>query len=585
MDGVTVAAVACELNHKLYGARVEKVYQPEKDTLLLHFRGKQKLLLSANPGNARVHLTENAYQNPAEPPMFCMLLRKMLTGSRLMHVSQPGFDRVLHFEFQSQDDMGYETVYTLVAEIMGKHSNLILVRPDGGIADSIKHITPAISSVRCVIPGYPYQTPPSQGKHNPLLSTADDILNTLHKQEGTLQQLIGRNWSGISSAIAREIASCSAPESMRWENMDRFAHIRAAETIYGFFQNWKNERFHPTLIVDEYEEAIACFPLDSVQYAQANKRYFDSMSAALDRFYSMRDNQARIKQKGASLQKILHNNIERCQKKLAIQQDILLQTDKMEENKLYGELLTANLHLLKRGMKEAEVINYYDTDGLTVKIPLDERLSPSENAQRYYKRYNKASAAYAMADDQIQIIRKELNYLEGQLDNLHKCTETDELQEIREELIAQKYLRPDKPSHRRKQHKTPPTKPMHFVSGNGFDIYVGKNNAQNDRLTMRFADSDDMWLHTKDEPGSHVIIRSEGAEIPDQTINEAAHLAAYYSNARASSQVPVDYTLRKNIRKPSGSQPGFVTYSTNKTAYITPDEGLVKRLQRQSKEE
>ena len=576
MDGITLRAVASDLEARILDARIEKIYQPEKDELIFSLRSGEKLLLSASASHARVHITEYPRTNPPQPPMFCMLLRKHLTGAKIVAIRQPGFERVLHIDFQAQDEMGFATVFTLICETMGKHSNLILVRENGLIVDAIKHVPPSVSSVRYVMPGLKYEMPPAQNKRNPLNDGKKEILSTLHDQVGRLETLILNHWAGFAPAFAREAAlRCDAPTD--WETLSNDKKETCAERLSVFFDMLREARFAPTIVVNMYQEAIACFPFVSVQYDPAFQKAYPDIHRALDAFYALRDNASRIKQKSAALHKLLTQHIERARKKLAIQHDILERSDKMERDRIYGELLTTYAHSIPKSATSAEVQNYYEEDAPTIAIPLDPSLSVIDNAQRYYKRYRKAKAAFDMAAGQIENIKKELSYLEGQLDDLQKCTQEPEIMQIREELIEQKYIR-NRPSKQRKSTKIAPTKPLRYRSSTGLDIYVGKNNAQNDQLTMRFADPDDIWLHVKDIPGSHVLIKHGSPD--DATLNEAAQLAVYYSKARQGSHVPVDYTPRKYIKKPNGSPPGYVIYSTNQTAYITPDEALIKSLQK-----
>lgn len=576
MDGITLCAVQQDLQKRLPGAKIEKIYQPEKDELLLHFRSGEKLLLSANASHARVQLTELIRKNPLEAPMFCMLMRKHLGGAKVLSVSQPDFERTLCLTLQGKDEMGYDTQFSLLAETMGKYSNLILLREDGIIVDAIKHITPSISSLRNVMPGLRYEKPPSQGKRNPLKDGEKEIFLVLEEQSGALDKVIMQNWSGFSPVFAREAALRVSSNNPRCEDLDTEQKTIAAQKLNRFFDMLRQGNFSPQLVVNQYGEAIACFPFVSLEYAPEYQRPCSSIHQALDEFYALRDSGERMKQKSQNLHKFLMRQIERCEKKLAIQQSHLSQNDKIERDKLYGELLTSNAYHIEKGSKSARVQNYYDEKLPEIEIPLDPTKSAIDNAQRFYKRYNKAKAAQEMAGQQIEQIEIELNYLEGQLDNLRKCSTEEELQQIREELIEQRYLRPEKNNKQRKKQKKTETKPLHFLSSDGEDIYVGKNNAQNENLTLKFANADDLWLHTKNIPGSHVILKSTSPS--QQSTLEAAQLAAYYSKARNGSQIPVDFTQRRNIKKPKGTPPGFVTYSTNQTAYITVDEGLIKSL-------
>lgn len=578
MDGITLAAVRWELEKEIGGAKLEKVQQPERDTLIFVFRGNRRLLLSINPSIQRVQLTKTSMENPMQPPMFCMLLRKVLQGGQLLGIDQPGFDRVLHMRFSAYDEMGEICGYRFVIEIMGKHSNLILLREDGQIVDSILRVTPSMSSVRTVLPGGSYVPPPPQDKLDPRESDRAEILRTLEGKSGEFSKLIGRNWSGISPGFAREIALLCGPEGVRWEEARTEDREELARKLAEVFRRFREGDFAPTLVKDDRGEYLAYYPFDPPGYDLRFKDSFDSMSQALDVYYQHKETSTRLHQTRHSLGRILQQHIDRLCKRQSIQTDILTETEAMERNRLFGELLTANAYRLEKGMTMGRLENYY-ADNAAVDIPLDPQLSPNENAQKYFKKYQKMKAAYDMAEAQLSGIRGELSYLEGQQDNLQKSTTAEELREIREELIAQGYARPQSQNGKKAQRKPQESRPFKYLSSSGREILVGKNNAQNDRLTMRTAKPNEMWLHTKNTPGSHVLILGED-EVDDQTLLEAAQLAAYYSKARQSGHVPVDYTLKRNIKKPAGSVPGYVIYSTNYTMYVTPEEEMVLAMKR-----
>ena len=588
MDGITLAACLHELNQQATGARLEKVQQPERDTLLLSFRGNKKLLLSNHPGAARLQLTWQSMENPAQPPMFCMLLRKLLQGGIFLGATQPGFDRIARLMFSARDELGDQTTYMLVVEIMGKHSNIMLVKEDGTLVDSILRVTPFMSSVRSVLPGLPYEEPPAQGKRNPMEDSKHDILAQLNRWEGTLAKGICQIWSGISPQYGGMMARLALPEATPWQQADPGLREQTAQRLADIFSTFKEGRFAPTLVQDEQRQAIACFPFDPPEYEEACKLHFDSMGKALDALYQSKETSVRFQQIHTQLQRVLQNNLERCRKKMAIQRDILSRQDEMEQHRLFGELLMANVYRLAKGETSVQLENYYDPEGASVEIALDARLNPQENAQKYFKKYNKQKAAAGLADAQMAEIAKELHYLEGQQDNLEKCTQLNELREIRDELMQQGYIRMEKNASKRKNPpKQKESQPLHFQSSTGRDILVGKNNAQNDRLTMRTAKPDEMWLHVKNTPGSHVLILGE-QEPDDATLLEAAQLAAYYSKARGNSQVMVDYTPRRYIKKPNGSAPGYVIYSQNYSLYINSEKTLppnIKQLETERMDE
>lgn len=577
MDGLSLAAVVHDLQRLIVGARIEKIYQPERDELMLMLRSGKKLLLSANGSTCRVHLTAEKRVNPQEPPMFCMLLRKHLSNGIIQAVTQPGFDRILHIAISSNDELGDPCVFTLIAEIMGKHSNVILIKEDGTIVDAIRHVTPSVSSVRVLMPGVKYEAPPSQDKFDPREADRAHIAATLSAKTMPLNKAIQSSYFGLAPNVASDIAMIAAGNpTANYLEMSDAEKDGCVRRIFRFFQDIKDQQFEPTLAVNEFGEPLSFFAYSSPSYSEEFKCSFPTMSEAIDVYVGSRDRSERLRQRGASLHKILMNNIERCRKKLAMQHDILLGTEKMEQNRLFGELLTANAYKAERGASSATVINYYDPEQAEITIPLDPTLSPAANAQKYFKKYNKQKAAFDMADGQIKQIESELSYLEGQLENLSFCTVEAEISEIRQELIKEGYVKPEK--NAKNAPKQAKSKPMHYVSSSGVHIYVGKNNQQNDRLTLKDSEPEHIWMHTKNIPGSHVIVCSDKPD--DQTLIEAAMLAAWYSKARNSAQIPVDYTPRKFVKKPSGSRPGFVIYTTNKTIYSTPDEGVIKRLER-----
>ncbi len=603
MDGLTLMAVRRELEAKLVGGRIEKITQPEKYELIFqihskpacaggglarhednkqnespecgvnHIHGKggsYRLLFSAAAENARVQLTKAARQNPPDAPPLLMLLRKRLAGGRILGFDQPKLDRVLNMRVSAVNELGDSVLYTLSAEIMGRHSNVILWNEDGVIVECLKHVTALISSVRQVLPGLPYAAPPAQEKLDPLLSSEADFAEALGgapKPERTLTE----RFSGISPKAARAVVEGLLPE-----NGIAHAPERAAGVLYKFFQALGRGEFAPTLVLDG-ASAIAVFPFDPKHVDPANKRAFPSFQEALDAYYERRDERERMQKRTASLNKLLQNALERCEKKLAIQHDILMAENDRERLRLYGELITANLHTLSERQSEALLMNYYDNTELAV--PLDATKSPSQNAQAYFKKYAKAKAAYEIARIQVVKLGEERAYLEGQMSNVEHCQSEIEAAEIREELTSLGYIRPQRGTKAaKKKQKAALSKPLRFISSDGLDIYVGKNNRQNDELTLRFAAADDLWLHTKDIAGSHVIVKA--SSVPEATLREAANLAAYYSRAKRSSQVPVDYALRKYVKKPSGALPGKVIYVNNKTLYVTPNERAALEMRR-----
>lgn len=574
MDGLNLHASVIEMQRLLVGGKIDKVQQPERDELLLGVHtncGNYKLLLSASAANTRAHLTEVKRTNPADAPMFCMLLRKRILGGRIISVDQPNMDRVLVLTIEAQNDLGDLVPYRLIAEIMGKHSDVVLVNEKGMIVDAIRHVGVGMSNVRLLLPGVQYELPPQQEKMDPLTAEKEEFARVL-SQGGRIDKRLSGSFFGLAPSMAAALAA-RVTEETACEALSDFARAALADSLFSFYRAFAEGVFAPTLALNEFDEPVGVYPFvpKGVKSCPA-----ESIGAAYDAFCAQHDIYERMQRHGASVRKVLQNNIERCEKKLALYADAMNATESMERNRLYGELLTANLHSAKQNGTVAAVLNYYLDPPKLIEIPLDARFSVGDNAQRYFKKYQKQKAARDMAGAQREQTLEELAYLEGQLDNLSKCAGDAELAELVEELWEQGYLKREKGAKKPQKHAA--SKPMCFASTDGCArIYVGKNNKQNDALTLRFAEGGDIWMHTKNIPGSHVIIKCEG-EPSEQTLLEAATLAAYYSRARGSENVPVDYTPRKYVKKPAGAKPGMVIYTTNRTAYVTPEEARVKAL-------
>ena len=566
MDGFTLHFLARELREALVGARVDRAVQPERDEVLLTMRNHNEnfnVLFSASAGCARAHITRVKKNNPLEPPMLCMLLRKHLSGARVTDVRQIDCDRILEIAFEHFDELGERTTKTLVCEFMGKHSNLIFLTADGKIIDSARHVTEQISSVRQVLPGLYYQRPPAHGKLPFLALEPAALAARLAEAPKTLHKALSECVSGLSTQTAREIAYRTLGDENA--STGSLAPEAVAEAVVRVIQEMLGE-FSPALLYAPGEDApIDAVPIPFKSRAHLDCRPMPSLSAALDEFYRARDLAERMQQKSAALHRVLKNNLERSEKKLAIQEEALLNCERAEDYRIKGELLMANLHLVSKGAKRVSVPNYYDEALTPMEIELDERISPAQNAQRYFKRYQKARSARKFALEQKAIAQEEIRYLASQLLALETCTEEAELAEIREELEKLGYVRAN--HNRRQMKKLPPSTPLRFTAPSGAEIFVGKNNRQNDELTFS-AKPGYVWLHAKDMPGSHVVIVGEN---PDEaTIRFAASLAARYSSGRESGRVPIDYALKKYVKKPSGAKPGFVTYTNQKTLYAEP---------------
>lgn len=581
-DGITVSAIKAEIEDKILGGRIDKVYQPEKDEIILGIRSMgqaYKLLLTSNASNPKFHFTQTNPSNPMTPPLFCMVMRKHLQSGKIIKIEQPDFDRILNIYVESLNELGDYSVKKLVLEIMGRHSNIILTDENNTILDCIKHIGHDTSSVREVLPGREYTLPPSQGKINTLELDNNNFNEVLENNPSfEIQSVIYKNYTGISPIAASEICyranvNGSTPVEALTDIQKEIVFNKFAELV----EDIKANRFYPENITNEKGKTIDFSPIEMTQFNGLEIKKYTSISELIESFYANRDFAYRIGQKTQDLRKLITQNIERCIRKKDIQMQTLRSIKNRDELRLKGELLTANIYSIKKDMTTVELPNYYSENQELVAIELDSNKTPSENAQKYYKAYNKAKRTFEALKDQIKSNDEELAYLESVLTSVNNCTDEQDVKEIRRELREEGYVKKVKnQKDKSKKHSVP----LHFISQDGFDIYVGKNNIQNDELTLKFARPRDIWMHTKNIPGSHVIIVANGQTIPDTTLNEGAMLSAFYSKAKNSSKVPVDYTEKKNVKKPNGSKPGFVIYETNKTAYITTSEEEIKKIRR-----
>ena len=573
MDGVMLGFVARELDQKLRDGRVDRVIQPERDEIHLLIRAQganHRLVLSASANAARVHLSQHAKTGPMEPPMFCMLLRKHLASGRVQAVRRVAGDRILEIEIQALSEMGDPVTRTLVVEIMGRHSNIILRGADGRILDAARHIGEDISRVRQVLPGLPYAYPPTQGKLNPETATAQEIEQRLSEAGGKLDKAIGASIAGFSPQAAREAcARIGLDASALVQELDV---ERTAAQLHAYLEAMP--QMGPCVITLAEDGSPAdVYPFAQLHLPLAKTAPYDSPSAALDAYFYERDRRDRMNQRASSLAHTLKNHIERCEKKIALQNEALEGAARMEEYRQKGELIQANLYRLKKGEPVARVENFYSEACEPVDIPMDVSLSPAQNAQRYFKLYQKARGARTLAAEQKAKTEQELAYLEQMEDDLRKCTDAAGLAELRSMLESSGHVR--RAVSRVKPRKEAPSQPMKFLSCDGIEIEVGKNALQNERLTMG-ARGDELWLHAQKMPGSHVLVHA--ADVPETTLEEAAMLAAYYSKGVRSAQVPIDATLRRYIKKPGGTPAGFVIYTHQRTLYVTPDEAAVKKI-------
>jgi predicted ribosome quality control (RQC) complex YloA/Tae2 family protein len=579
-DGIVAKCVTEELNEKLAGGRIDKVLQPEADEIVLLVRAWNRncrLLLSASPNYPRIHITEAAKENPAVPPVFCMLLRKHLTGGRIISFGFSDYERIITILIEASNELGDISEKRLVIEIMGRHSNIILLNSENKILDSIKHIDSEISSVREVMPARPYVLPPAQDKFSPASLEPEQLLELMDTSTQTAEKFLLDNIKGFSPLLCREICCRASVEGRkRAASLDGSERRALMDALGVMLADIRSGNYSPSVMFEDEQHSrpVDFHCLDIRQYVY--RENVSSISHVLDRFYAARDNAERLRQKKSDLYKTLNTLMDRCSKKLSIQEDTLRDVADREKLKLYGELITANMYAIPRNTKSVSLLNYYSENEEYVDVPIDPDLTPQANAQRYFKKYAKAKSTYAYTTKQIEESRAELDYLESVLQMLDNCTNLQEIDEVRQELAGQGYIQLKKKPAAKK--KAAATEPIHFRSSDGFDIYVGKNNIQNDYLTLKMARSNDIWLHTKSIPGSHVIIRRDGREIPDRTVEEAAVIAACYSKAKMSSNVQVDYTSVKNVSKPSGAKPGMVIYVNYRTAVVDPDHALAERL-------
>ncbi|MGG4130909.1 NFACT RNA binding domain-containing protein [Paenibacillus illinoisensis] len=572
LDGIVTRAIVHELQG-CKGGRISKIHQPNGHDVVLTLRaqrGNSKLLISASPTYPRVHFTEKTFLNPTEAPMFCMLLRKHCEGAIIEEIRQIGMERIIHIDVRQRDELGDVSVKRIIIELMGRHSNIVLLDPvTGTILDGIHHVTPSISSYRVIMPGFSYTAPPEQHKVNPLEVNSVEFLKGYSETEEEATRWLVNSFSGLSPLIAGEIAA-------RASNRDNGDASAEANPLWNAFDSVmepvRENNYTPITGLNAKGKMI--FSAVRLQSIQDAEKTYDTMSKCMEDYYGDKAERDTVKQKVSDLLRFLQNERSKNVKKLDNLNKDLLEADDAEKYRLWGELLFASLHQISKGDKSVELVNFYDEDQATITIALDPLLTPSDNAQRYFKRYNKYKNSLAVIHEQLGKTKDEIVYLDNLLQQLSIASMND-IEEIREELVQQGYLRDRNKKGKKKKKNDRPT--VHqFTSTEGIDILVGKNNLQNEYVTNRLASANDTWLHTKDIPGSHVVIRS--TDFGEATLEEAAQLAAYFSQAKESSSVPVDYTFIRHVRKPSGAKPGFVIYDHQKTLFVTPNEELVKSL-------
>ena len=568
LDGIYLYSLVDDLKKSILNSKIDKINQPEKDEIILTLRKERKnlkLLISASPRFARIHLTNAVKSNPIKAPMYLMVLRKYILGGRIINLTQKDSDRVLIIEIENRDELGFDSVYSLIVEIMGRHSNITLVRNrDNKVMESIKHITPDINSFRVLYPGVSYVYPPESHKLNPFSFAYDDFNTFISEHSINFDENFFSNcFTGISKLLSSDlyynIIECytSPTRSEIYENFKKFIDNIDESTSYNIYTTKLG------ILKDYYS-----IKLKSIEKDFSLIKYEDP-NTLMDDFYSKKDKQDRLQNKSTDLQKLINTNIDRCRKKAKILNETLEECKEKESIRIKGDLLTSYIYTIKKGDSECTLLNYYnENEEEYIKISLDKTKTPSENVQRYYKKYNKLKTSEEYAKDQLEKNTREIEYLNSVLTNIINVESYDEIDEIKKELIETGYVRYKKTDKANKKSKT--SKPHHFVSSDGIDIYVGKNNLQNDYLSLKFANKHYLWLHAKDIPGSHVIVAS--FDVPDKTLEEAAIIAAFYSKGKNSLKLPVDYTKVKELKKPNGSKPGMVIYHTNKTIIVNPND-------------
>ena len=562
MDGFTLSFMQRELSQALAGARVDKVNQPERDALVLTLRTRaatHKLLLSANANQARVQLTAQTYENPAEPPMFCMLMRKHLSGARLLDVRQVGGDRILKLTFEGLGELGDPARKHLYLEMMGRYSDLTLTDDAGVIIDCIRHVNSEMSRVRTLLPGGTYVLPPAQEKLDPFEMTVEALADKLAPLTCTLEKALMESVRGMASVCAKE--ACEQMGFASGTRMDELDARGAAERIAAYYESLP-DRFQPVALTDEAGLVTDFFAFPYLTRDAALQKPYATLSEAMDAFYLGRDLRLRMQQRSAGLQRHIKSNVERLEKKKAIMLETISQAEQAEQNRVFGELLTANMHLMQKSAASVTVTNYYD--GSEVSIPLSPQLTPSKNAQAYFKKYRKAKAAEQYAQEHLEEIDGQLELLDQSQNDLENCVTAADLAEVRQLLTEAGFVRPDPAQRKRK--KPVVGQPYRFSAPDGTEIAVGKNALQNDRLTLH-ARPEETWLHAQGIPGSHVLIRTE-SEPSDEALLYAAKLAVYFSKGRNHPSLPIDYARRRYIKKSANSPAGLVTYTHFKTLLV-----------------
>lgn len=575
LDGIVIANMVKELNDTICGGKINKIAQPENDELMLTIKNQKtqyRLLISAGASLPLIYLTKVNKPSPMTAPNFCMLLRKHIGSGKILRVWQPGLERIINFEIEHLNELGDVCRKTLVVEIMGKHSNIIFCNEDNMIIDSIKHVSLQISSVREVLPGRTYFIPETQHKWNPLEVTTETFAAEISSKPMALAKALYTTFTGISPLTAEEVCHRASLESDQSANSFSELELTHLYRIFSFImEDVKNGIFSP-IIIFQGEEPIDFSSIPLTQYEDKTTKIYPGISEVLENYYAVKNTITRIRQKSSDLRRIVQTALERNRKKYDLQLKQLKDTEKRDKHKVYGELINTYGYNLESGAKKLEALNYYTNEMIT--IPLDPTLTPQENAKKNFDKYNKLKRTYEALTDLIEETQDEIKHLESISTSLDIALSEEDLVQVKEELMDYGYI---KRKYTGKKVKIT-SKPFHYLSSDGYHMYVGKNNFQNDELTFKIATGNDWWFHAKGAPGSHVIVKANNEELPDRTFEEAARLAAYYSKNRNAEKVEIDYVEKKHVKKTNGGKPGFVIYHTNYSMIIDSNISGIEQI-------
>ena len=576
-DGITIANIVTELNQTITGGKINKIAQPENDELIITIKNQRKqyrLFLSASASLPLIYLTETNKPSPLTAPNFCMLLRKHIGSGKIIAIEQPGMERIIRFTIEHLNELGDLCTKYLIVEIMGKHSNIIFCNEKDQIIDSIKHVSAHMSSVREVLPGRPYFIPETQSKLNPFVLTEEIFQEKIFPRPVNVAKAIYTSITGISPLMAEEVCYRAGIDGgIPTDGLEDVERVHLAHTFLRMVDDIRDGHFEPNIIYKGKEPVeFACFLLS--QYQDYRAVSYPSIFPVLETYYAEKNIVTKMRQKTVDLRKIVQNALERNVKKYQLQQKQLKDTEKKEKYRVWGELLNTYGYEVEPGAKSMEALNYYTNE--MIQIPLDETMTPQENAKKYFDKYSKLKRTKEALDTLLQETGDEIKHLESIAASLDIASSEEDLVQIKEEMMEYGYVK-RKNTGGKKVKVT--SRPYHYISSDGYDIYVGKNNFQNDELSFKFASGNDWWFHAKGQPGSHVIVKSKNEELPDRTFEEAGKLAAYYSKGRQAPKVEIDYTQKKNLRKPTGGKPGFVVYYTNYSLLIEPDITGLQQIQ------